>query len=197
MTHDLYTKMIMWKLFGKCISLLPSEQGDDNPRWFIRWSCAGGSLSQCVIGQTHIFQMDTLGKLSQFDVENQPFDQPFVDYFPGETIGFPDFFVCLPHQEKTWRKSHSGVEDGQDFDSTWRSNGLAPALLFQAPGWHREAASTAVRPHAWNRWFSIGSHRSSEESGCQRGEHSVYQRCWMVVSINCWFFSAKLPPGFC
>ena len=91
----------MWKLFGKCISLLPSEQGDDNPRWFIRWSCAGGSLSQCVIGQTHIFQMDTLGKLSQFDVENQPFDQPFVDYFPGETIGFPDFFVCLPHQEKT------------------------------------------------------------------------------------------------
>ena len=33
-------------------------------------------------------------------MENQPFDQLFVDYFPGETIGFPDFWVCLPHQEK-------------------------------------------------------------------------------------------------
>ena len=120
-------------------------------------------------------------------------NQQFVAYFLGETMGFRHFSFTLGPSKNTWRKSHPRAEDGQDFDSTWRSNGSAPALLFQAPRWHREAAGTAVRPHAWNRWFSIDRHRSSEESGGQRGEHSVYQCCWMVVSsVYCFFL---LPNG--
>ena len=134
-------------------------------------------------------------------MENQPFDQLFVDYFPGETIGFPDFLVCLPHQEK----KHGGkvipeLKTAKILIQRDEATALPQLYYSKLPDGIEKLQVLLCDPMLGTGGSALTAIEVLKKAGVKEENIlfinvAVYQR-WSFQSIV-GFFSAKLPPGFC